>query len=146
MPEDPRVYGDDAFAEIMAALERQFAVLHNRAQVLLGLCGIIISTTGFSGRLIAGTDRWAQGLIIAGVCLVLLAAAVVCWGVLHLRWLTVQRGGTTREWLLTSLAYRDRKTNAYRLGISLMLLGLVSYVAAISIMLWSPAENALPPR
>ena len=141
-----REYAAAGFPEMMAMLERQFAVLHNRAQVLLGLCGIIISTTGFSGRLVAGTDVRAQWLIIAGVALVLLSAGVVCWGVLHLRWLTMQLGHDVSEWLDTSLRYRDTKTNAYRLGLLLMLLGLALYAAAIGIMLLHPHEGVLPAR
>lgn len=139
-------YGDSAFADIMEVLERQFAVLHNRAQVLLGLCGIIVSTTGFSGRLVAGTNILAQTLIIFGVGFVLLAAAVVCWGVLHLRWLTTQVGRGTREWLLNSLCYRDFKTNCYRVALVLLLIGLVLYSAAVSIMLLYPHDGVLPAR
>jgi len=87
------LYGDDLPA-VMTMLERQFVVLHNRAQVLLTLCGIVISTTGFSGRIIAGTNALAQVLIVGGVALVLLSAAIVVWGVLHLRWLS--RSARTR--------------------------------------------------
>lgn len=141
-----RYYGADAMPEIMAMLERQFTVLHNRAQVLLGLCGIVVTTTGFSGRLVAGTNAAAQWLIITGVALVLAAAAVVVWGVLHLYWLTMQPGESTREWLLTSLAYRDRKTRAYRIGITLLLVGLTVYAAALSIMLLYPRQDVLPAR
>jgi hypothetical protein len=132
--------------EIMAMLERQFAVLHNRAQVLLALCGIVISTTGFSGRLIAGTNELAQGLIIAGIALVLLSAAVVVWGVLHLRWLTLQGGTDVDSWLATSLDYRDRKTELYRVAIMLMLAGLALYVASIAVMLRNPNVDGLPAR
>ena len=139
-------YGREKFAEIMTMLERQFTVLHNRAQVLLALCGIVISTTGFSGRIIAGTNVVAQGLIISGVAFVLLSAAVVVWGVLHLRWLTMQAGETVEEWLATSLAYRDRKTSSYRVGIVLMLIGLTLYCAAIAVMLRYPLESNLPAR
>lgn len=131
---------------IMAMLERQFAVLHNRAQVLLTLCGIVISTTGFSGRLIAGTNVAAQLLVILGVTLVLASAAVVVWGVQHLSWLTSQRGTLMRDWLLVCLAYRDRKTRFYRLGIALMLFGLAAYVGAISIMLLNPQPLTVPVR
>ena len=139
------VYRDDLPA-IMTMLERQFVVLHNRAQVLLTLCGIVISTTGFSGRIIAGTNVLAQVLIIGGVGLVLLSAAIVVWGVLHLRWLTMQHGENTRDWLLTSLNYRDMKTNSYRIGIVVMLIGLTLYVAAIAVMLLYPHVNGLPAR
>lgn len=139
-------YGPEALPEIMAMLERQFAVLHNRAQVLLALGGIIISTTGFSGRNIAGTGPWAQGLALTGVALILVSAAVVCWGVLHLRWLTMQTGQSTREWLMTSLSYRDLKTRCYRIGLIIMLIGLTAYVGAIIIMLTHPhsAPNYAP--
>jgi hypothetical protein len=141
-----RCYGEDAFPEIMAMLERQFTVLHNRAQVLLGLCGIVVTTTGFSGRLVAGTNAAAQWLIIVGVALVLCAAAIVVWGVLHLYWLTMHPGESTRAWLMSSLEYRDKKTRAYRIGISLLLVGLTVYAAALSIMLLYPRENVLPAR
>jgi hypothetical protein len=139
-------FGADALPAIMHMLNGQFVMLHNRAQVLLALGGIIISTTGFSGRNVAGTGPWSQRLIIIGVLLVLLSAAVVCYGVLHLRWLTMQNGAATREWLLTSLRYRDIKTAAYRVGVLLMIAGLTAYVAAILIMLSHPlsAPNFAP--
>ena len=139
------VYGDDLPA-IMSMLERQFVVLHNRAQVLLTLCGIVISTTGFSGRIIAGTNALAQWLIVSGVGLVLLSAAIVVWGVLHLHWLTMQPGDDTRTWVLTSLEYRDKKTSSYRVGIVVMLVGLTLYVGAISVMLLHPNAEGLPAR
>lgn len=141
-----KVYGQDAFPEIMAMLERQFGVLHNRAQVTLGLCGIIISTTGFSGRIIAGTNMLAQALVIAGVVFVLLSAAVVVWGVLHLRWLTMQAGESTPQWLAMALSYRDQKTRSYRVSIYLLIVGLTFYVGAIAVMLLNPHESNLSPR
>ncbi|HOT11915.1 MAG TPA: hypothetical protein PLJ27_18205 [Polyangiaceae bacterium] len=129
---------------IMEMLDRHFNVLHNRAQVMLGLCGVVITTTGFSGRIIAGTNTLAQWLIVSSVALVLLAAAVVVWGVLHLRWLTQQPGDSVQVWLMEALTYRDHKTQAYRIGISLLLVGLALYVAAIAIMLLHPDRNAVP--
>lgn len=140
------MYDGKGFDAIMSMLERQFHVLHNRAQVLLALCGIIISTTGFSGRLIAGTDRLAQGFIVAGVALVLLSAVIVVRGVLHLRWLTMQPGETLPQWLDASLRYRDTKTNAYRVGLILMLIGLAAYCVSVALMLLYPHASNLPPR
>jgi hypothetical protein len=134
-------YGPDALPDIMLMLERQFTVLHNRSQVLLALGGIIISTTGISGRNIASTGVWAQGLVIGGLSCVLLSSAVVCWGVLHLRWLSMQNGPATREWLITSLTYRDHKTNKLRVGLIIMLIGIAFYVAAVIILLAHPASG-----
>ena len=130
-------------AKVMESLERQFSILHNRSQVLLGLCGVIITTTGFSGRLIAGTNAAAQWLIILGVSLSLLSALVVVWGVLHLRWLSQQAGDVLMPWLITCLEYRDRKTRAYRWAITIFLSGAAAYVMAIAIMLLNPGADAV---
>ena len=93
-----------------------------------------------------GDQRLAQALIITGVAFVLLAAAVVCWGVLHLRWLTMQAGKTVPEWLATSLTYRDTKTRAYRVALMFLLVGLVLYSGAVAIMLLYPHDGVLPAR
>lgn len=136
------LFGDDARG-LYAVLERQFSVLMTRAQVLMGLCGVVITTTGFSGRIIAGTSTLAQWLIISGISLTLAAAAVVVFGVLPLRWLTQQPGNTTEAWLAESLRYRDRKLKHYRVGVVLMLAGLAVYVAAIALMLAHPEADAV---
>lgn len=141
-----REYADRGFDAMMSVLERQFLLLHHRAQVLLALSGIIISTTGFSGRIIAGTNALAQALVIAGVGLVLLSAVIVAWGVLHLRWLTMQPGQTPRDWLITSLRYRDIKTTFYRVGLVVALVGITLYCGSIAIMLANPHESNLSPR
>jgi hypothetical protein len=133
-----REYGTASFETTMIALERQFTVLHNRSQLLLTLCGIIITTTGFSGRNIASTLP-GQLLIIAGVGLTLAAAVVVVWRVLHLHWLTAQVGEDRSAWLMRSLEYRDHKAAGYRLGLLLVTAGLTFYAAAIAIMLLNPA-------
>ncbi len=138
-------FGDD-LPGIMAMLERQFGVLHNRAQVALVLCGVVISTTGFSGRLVAGTNVVSQWLIISGLSLIIVAAGVVVRGVLHLRWLTMQGGTNTAQWLVTSLAYRDRKTTHYRVGVIILLIGLILYGGALAVTLLNPEEDQLPPR
>jgi hypothetical protein len=62
----------------------------------------------------------------------------VAVGVQHLRWLSQQPGDDARAWLEASLDYRDRKTNFYRAGLGVMLVGLACYVAAIGLMLWHP--------
>lgn len=135
-----QVYGPDDPRAIMEVVEKQFMVLHHRSQVLLGLSGIVITTTGFSGRLIAGTNDLAKWLILCGVALVMAAAATVCFGVLHLRWLTQQPGDDLRDWLDRALGYRDRKTRFYRVGIVATMIGLALYVGSIFVMLWHPLD------
>ncbi len=133
------IYGSDNLKEIIALIERQFAVLTSRAQVLLGLSGIVITTTGFSGRAIASTGPAAQWLIVGGIFLVLAGAAAIVWGILQLNWITQFVGQDIRPALMKMLAYRDRKTRAYRLGLIFLVLGLALYVSAISLMVLAPS-------
>ncbi len=92
--------------------------------MLLGLCGIAITTTGFSGRLIAGNSRLGQGLIVGGLGLVLISASLLVWGVLHLTWITQRDSQFIDVWLDAVLQYRDHKTRLFRWAIVLLLIGL----------------------
>src|SRR5690242_2829653 len=49
-------HGPADFAGISEALDRQFRTIHNRAQLLLGICGVLISASVLvtTGRLIGG--------------------------------------------------------------------------------------------
>ena len=69
-----------------------------------------------------------------------MASATVCLGVLHLRWITQHPGEQIEGWLSMSLAYRDRKTQYYRVGIVLTLIGLALYVGSIFVMLLRPND------
>ncbi|MCZ7645451.1 MAG: hypothetical protein M5U26_09235 [Planctomycetota bacterium] len=140
------VFGAEGVTKVWDLLDRQFATLHSRAQVLLGLAGIVITTTGFSGRVIAGTSALAQGLIVGGVSIALAAAGLLVWGVLPIRWITQFPGEPPDAWLRGALAYRDRKTRLYRVSQVLLAVGLALYVAAIAAMLLNPNAGALPAR
>jgi hypothetical protein len=131
-------FGHERFDVIQGLMERQLDVLMSRAQLLLGLCGIAITTTGFSGRIIAGNSRCGQTLIVAGLALVLASAAILVWGVLHLTWITQRNSQSLDIWLTSVLEYRDRKTALFRLAIILLLIGLALYVGAIAVMLLNP--------
>ena len=66
---------DKQMMRSLEVLERQMNVLHTRSQVLLSLAGIVVTVTGFSGRVIAGTGIFAKITIVLGLSVVLLCAA-----------------------------------------------------------------------
>ena len=43
--------------------ERHLNTIYTRAQVLLSLAGMVVTVTGFSGRLIAGSSKLAQSFL-----------------------------------------------------------------------------------
>lgn len=112
-------------------VEHQLSVLVLRTQVLLSLCGIVITVTGFSGRAIAETSPSARALIASGITLVLASAGVAIAGVLRLQWLTQLGGKDWREVVLRGLRNRDRKSRYLAVALGLFLVGFSCYVAAI---------------
>jgi hypothetical protein len=118
-------------------LERQLGVLVLRTQVLLSLCGIVITVTGFSGRSIAQTGLFARAAICVGIVTVLASASVLVWGVLRLQWLTQIEEEEPAALVLAGLAIRDEKSVFLRQAALLFVAGFTCYVLAIADMLWS---------
>jgi hypothetical protein len=133
-------YGATDFERISEALDRQFRTIHNHAQLLLTICGVLISASILvtTGRLIGGPagfhHHYTAGimLVTAGV-LDIAAASVVIGTVLNIRWITRQPGDDLRSWVFSNLVYRDRKTRAYRVATVLILLSMMSHQVAIAI-------------
>jgi hypothetical protein len=134
-------YNGDRFA-IFNALESQFHTLQIRAQVVLGICGVLLtaSVLMMTGKLIvAGREMPPQlffasrSLIVAGV-LDVLAGAVAVVGVLRIRWVTPPISDV-RPWLTMRLGHRAHKTQALHFSITLLVMSMIAYQTAAAIML-----------
>lgn len=133
-------YAGDHLA-IFSALESHFNTLQTRAQVVLGICGVLLtaSVLMMTGKLIvAGRDVpqlfFASRLLIVAGVLDVLSGAVAVVGVLRIRWVTPPTG-ELRAWVMTRLAHRERKTRALHLGIALLVMSMIAYQIAGAIML-----------
>ena len=132
--------------QAMGVLERQFSTLHNRAQVLFSFCGIVVTVTGFSGRLIAGTNAAAQAFIVAGLAVVVATAFYMFHSVMTLRWATQRLDTSPERTVRRILKRRNIKTRAYKRGGYLLFTGLILYSIAIAIMLSNPMPLEVPAR
>lgn len=135
--------GADGMRQAHDLLHRQFSVIYSRAQSLLQLTGVVITVTGFSGRIIADTNPRAQALIIAGVATVGLGAAVALLFVMPLKWLTTYMHLKPEEWLLAALQRRERKSRAFRVASALVVAGMFLYLCAVALMLLNPEATEL---
>lgn len=133
-------YGGDRDA-IFHAFEEQFHTLQVRAQVVLGICGVLLtaSVLMMTGKLIVAGREVAQlflasrFLIVAGGLDVLAGATAVA-GVLRIRWVTPPTG-ELHAWVRTRVAHRARKTRALHASITLLVISMLLYQAAAAIML-----------
>lgn len=116
-------------------VERQLAVLVLRTQVMLSLCGIVITVTGFSGRAIAETGPLARLSIVSGLSLVLFAAAVAIGGVLRLKWLTQRMSDDPLQTLVRGIEVRDKKSRFLAVALVLFVAGFALYCLAIAQLL-----------
>jgi hypothetical protein len=132
--------------DAMAVVERQFSTLHNRAQVLFSFCGVVVTVTGFSGRLIAGTSLIGQVLVVSGLTVVIGCAFYVFHSVMTLRWATQRLGTSPLESMVRVIQRRNLKTAAYRRGGYALFVGIILYGAAITSMLLHPVSVSLPVR
>ncbi len=116
-------------------VEKQMNVLVLRTQVLLSLCGIVITVTGFSGRAIVATGLVARVCVVAGLATVLVAAAVAVGGVFRVTWLTEKLQADERKVLEDVIGLRNRKSLFLKASLSLFIVGFALYVSAVSLLL-----------
>jgi hypothetical protein len=116
-------------------VERQLGVVTLRTQVLLSLCGIVITVTGFSGRAIAQTSFSARLSISVGICVVLLAAATAIMGVLRVQWMTQVVTEDPLTTLENGIQIRQAKAKYLSASLILFVVGFALYCAAIAQLL-----------
>lgn len=126
---------DNDKVNIQRTLENQFAVLYQRSQVLLSLCGIIISVTGFSGKSIVVSSFPSRILLISGLFLVLLSGIITIWGVLRFKWITQWHEENLTNFISNVIERRNKKTFYFKIALILLLIGLSLYVSSITVML-----------
>jgi len=116
-------------------VQSQLATLVLRTQAILGMSGIVITVTGFSGHTIAQTSDLARVTVTAGLFLVLAAAAVGVGGVLRLRWSTQEIHGDPLATIKRMLAIRDSKERFLSAALVLFVVGFSLYCFAVAQLL-----------
>lgn len=135
--------GGEDRERVYSLLNGQLSLIYGRASSLVQVASVVITVTGFSGRIIADTSTLAQVLVIGGVSMVSLAAASALVFVLPVKWITATMHLPLRAWMLVVLRRRDAKVRAIKFATGLLIIGMVLYIAAIGLMLADPAAAEL---
>lgn len=132
-------HGGDA-AAIRKVLDEDFKTLHSRAQLVLGICGVLLTSSVLitTGRIIGkGNFLLARvaGWFLAGAGLCdIISTAIIVAGVLHIKWLTARPDEDLHVWLMRAIAHRNTKTRAYHAALGVVLLSMFFYQSAVLIV------------
>jgi hypothetical protein len=122
--------GERGLASSLEVVTRQFGTIQARTQLLLTLATITLTITGFSGaRIVEAGGPVARWGLAVGLVFVLLTVILLLVN-LRVRWLTAVPG-EPKAVLAEVLRYRNAKTGWYLLQITLLGIGLTSYVGAV---------------
>lgn len=75
-------------APCLEFLKQHFNVIQARSQLLLTICTLALTITGFSGPKIAQTNMFARYSMVAGIVFVLATMVILLLGGLRIRWVT----------------------------------------------------------
>lgn len=126
-----KIHGEGNYSKVFDVLVKQFDVLQNRAQLLLGLITICLTITGFSGPKIAESSTFSKISIAYGLGFVLLSAVMILMGPLQLRWGTTRCAETLHDSIVHLIDRRNERTRKYHWASVLLVLGLTGYVGSV---------------
>jgi orotidine-5'-phosphate decarboxylase len=118
---------------LVTFLGGQLAVVKNEAQVLLGLCGLAVTVTGFSGAHMIRAAPASALAMVGGIALILVAALLALRTLTQVRWVSQDLGGPLAETAEKVIVRRNAQQR--RLGVAGVFVGagLAAYLLAVSI-------------
>lgn len=139
-----RLYAGNA-PQLLTLLSQQLQVLKGQGQMLLGLCGITITVTGFSGH------NMVRAGLVSMLCMVLGLGIILCAIVLTIRalgriaWVSAQLDEDLEKTVLAVIERRDRQQKALQRAAVAVTVGLTLYTAAVIVAALSGSPWSPPP-
>lgn len=117
--------------DLIVFLSGQLSVLKSQAQVLMGLCGLIITVTGFSGHNMVRGGVLSSGAMIAGIGFVTAAIALTLGALARVKWVSQALGDDLRDTATLVIARRNREQRVLSFASVCVALGLALYLLAV---------------
>ena len=119
--------------ELLVFLAAQLGVVKNQAQLLMGLCGLAITVTGFSGTHMIQAGPLSAGSMVVGIALILVGAVAVLRVLLRVRWVSQDLTDEPATTAARVIVHRDRQQR--RLGVAgvFVALGLAAYLLSVAL-------------
>ncbi len=131
--EAQRLAAAQSVPELLRFLADQLGVVKNQAQLLMGLCGLAITVTGFSGAHMIQAGALSAGSMVVGIALILVGAVAVLLVLLRVRWVSQDLTDSPTDTAARVIAHRDRQQR--RLGVAgvFVALGLAAYLLSVAL-------------
>lgn len=120
-------------AQLVQYLSHQIATVKTYAQILVGLCGLTVTVTGFSGAHMIRAGSLSASLMVGGIALVLAGLMMCLQTITGLRWVSQELRDDLVETAVIVIHRRNRKQRRLSLAAVFVAGGLVCYLAAVSV-------------
>ncbi|MEZ4403196.1 MAG: hypothetical protein R3B06_24440 [Kofleriaceae bacterium] len=126
------MFGDQP-AQLLQYLAGQMATVKTYAQVIIGLCGLTITVTGFSGAHMIQSGSLAAALMVAGIALVMVGLVMCIRTITLLRWVSQDLSDDMLTTAAVIIARRNHHQRLVSVGAMFVAAGLACYLAAVSV-------------
>lgn len=130
---------------LVSFLSGQLGVVKTQAQMLLGLSGLVVTVTGFSGHNMVRGGLASTAAMIVGIGLVLVAVAITLRAAARLRWVSQDLREDLVQTATMVLRRRDQQTRALERAGVLVALGLGAYLLSVVLAALAIGGRMSPP-
>ena len=116
---------------LLALLSGQLSVLKTQASLLMGLAGLTVTVTGFSGHHMVRAGPLAWIPMVAGIFAILLSVLVTLRVLLKVRWVTQDLGPDLCQSVELTIRRRDRQQRGLQWAGAFVACGLFGYLSAV---------------
>jgi len=128
-------------ADLVAHLTAQIATVKTYAQVLVGLCGLTITVTGFSGAHMIRAGSLSASLMVAGIALVLVGLVLCIRTITLLRWVSQELRDDLLETAVAVIQRRNHQQRMISVAAVFVVAGLGCYLGAVVVAALANGSN-----
>lgn len=133
---------DQKPAPLVHYLATQLATVKTYAQVLIGLCGLTITVTGFSGAHMIQASSTSAMLMVTGIAFVIVGLVLCVRTITRLRWVSQELRDDIVETARVCIERRNRQQRQVSVAAVFVTIGLAFYLAAVSVAALVPTNFA----
>lgn len=130
---------------LIGFLSSQLSVLKTQSQMILGLSGLVVTVTGFSGHNMVRGGVWSTTAMIVGIAFVLIGVVTTLRVSARLRWVSHDLEDDLVATTLTVIRRRDAQSRALMVAGAFVGAGLGAYLVSVVLAALAIGARMGPP-